>query len=74
MLPLVILITFLPLTTTFAAEGVPFLVEDMLKQNSGKYSKQGDWAHHVVTQCLLITGQNPASSEPAAKTLQAKLT
>lgn len=52
---------------------VPFLVEDMLKQNGGKYSKQGDWQPHVVTDGLLITGQNPASSEPAAKALLAKL-
>ncbi|HEY5672081.1 MAG TPA: type 1 glutamine amidotransferase domain-containing protein [Malonomonas sp.] len=48
---------------------VPFLVEDMLKQNGGKYSKQADWQSHIVTDGLLITGQNPASSEPAAKAL-----
>lgn len=52
---------------------VPFLVEDMLKQNGGKYTKQADWQPHVVTDGLLITGQNPASSEPAAKALLAKL-
>jgi putative intracellular protease/amidase len=54
-------------------EVVPFLVEDMLKRNGGKYSKQADWQPHVVTDGLLITGQNPASSEPAAKALLAKL-
>jgi putative intracellular protease/amidase len=54
-------------------EIVPFLVEDMLKQNGGKYSKTEDWQPHVVTDGLLITGQNPASSEPAAKALLAKL-
>ncbi len=48
---------------------VPFLVEDMLKQNGGRYSKVGDWQPHVVTDGLLITGQNPASSEPVAKAL-----
>jgi putative intracellular protease/amidase len=53
---------------------VPFLVEDMLKQNGGKYSKQADWQPHVVTDGLLITGQNPASSEPAAKALLEMLT
>ena len=53
---------------------VPFLVEDMLKDNGGKYSKQADWQPHVVSDGLLITGQNPASSEPAAKELLAKLT
>ena len=52
---------------------VPFLVEDMLKQNGGKYSKEADWQPHVVTDGLLITGQNPASSEDAAKALLEKL-
>lgn len=50
-------------------EVVPFLVEDMLKQNGGRYSKAGDFQPHVVTDGLLITGQNPASSEPAAQAL-----
>lgn len=54
-------------------EVVPFLVEDMLKQNGGKYSKEADWQPHVVTDGLLITGQNPASSGPAAKALLEKL-
>lgn len=48
---------------------VPFLVEDMLVQSGGVYSKAGDWAPHVVRDGLLITGQNPASSAPAAKAL-----
>jgi len=48
---------------------VPFLVEDMLKKNGGNYSKGGDWQPYVVSDGLLITGQNPASSEPAAKAL-----
>lgn len=48
---------------------VPFLVEDMLKKNGGNYSKAGDWQPHVVTDGRLITGQNPASSEPAAHAL-----
>jgi putative intracellular protease/amidase len=52
---------------------VPFLVEDMLKQNGGIYSKGDDWQAHVVTDGLLITGQNPASSELAAKELLKKL-
>ena len=46
---------------------VPFLVEDMLVQNGGKYSKAADWQPHVVVDGNLITGQNPASSEPAAQ-------
>ncbi|MBC7706780.1 MAG: type 1 glutamine amidotransferase domain-containing protein [Rhodoferax sp.] len=50
-------------------EVVPFLVEDMLSKNGGKYSKGADWQSHVVVDGLLVTGQNPASSESAAKTL-----
>ena len=41
---------------------VPFLVEDMLKENGGLYSKAGNWEPHVVTDANLITGQNPASA------------
>ena len=46
---------------------VPFLVEDMLVANGGLYSKGADWAPHVVTDGNLMTGQNPASSGPAAE-------
>lgn len=52
---------------------VPFLVEDMLQQNGGVYSKADDWNSHVLTDGLLITGQNPASSEGTAEALLAKL-
>jgi putative intracellular protease/amidase len=52
---------------------VPFLVEDALKANGGKYSKGADWADHVVADGNLITGQNPASSESTAKALLKKL-
>ncbi|MCD9197865.1 type 1 glutamine amidotransferase domain-containing protein [Aeromicrobium wangtongii] len=48
---------------------VPFLVEDMLKEKGGRYSKGDDWGPHVVRDGLLITGQNPASSAPAAAAL-----
>lgn len=48
---------------------VPFLVEDMLTQHGGNYSKSGDWQSYVVTDGLLVTGQNPASSEAAAAAL-----
>lgn len=48
---------------------VPFLVEDMLTQHGGMYSKKADWQSYVVTDGLLITGQNPASSEAAAHAL-----
>lgn len=52
---------------------VPFLVEDMLVQNGGQYSKAGDWEPYVLTDGLLVTGQNPASSEPGAEALLALL-
>ena len=48
---------------------VPFLVEDMLKANGGLYEKGADFASFVLTDGKLITGQNPASSEEAAKAL-----
>ena len=48
---------------------VPFLVEDMLTQNGGHYSKGADWASYVVTDGALVTGQNPASSREAAEAL-----
>lgn len=48
---------------------VPFLVEDELKRLGGDYSKVGDFAPYVVRDGLLITGQNPASSGPAADAL-----
>ena len=48
---------------------VPFLVEDELKAKGGIYSKGPDWAPYVVSDGLLITGQNPNSSGPAATVL-----
>jgi putative intracellular protease/amidase len=48
---------------------VPVLVEDELKAKGGIFSKAGDWQPYVLTDGLLITGQNPASSGPAAKVL-----
>jgi putative intracellular protease/amidase len=46
---------------------VPFLVEDELKRLGGLYSKGPDWGPFVLVDGNLITGQNPASSAPAAK-------
>ncbi|KPI23290.1 ThiJ/PfpI domain-containing protein [Actinobacteria bacterium OV320] len=48
---------------------VPFLVEDELIKLGGDYSKTADWQPYVVQDDLLITGQNPASSGPAAEAL-----
>ena len=50
-------------------EIVPFLVQDMLEANGGLYEKGKDWGPYVVVDGKLITGQNPASSEAAAKAL-----
>ncbi|TWB37562.1 type 1 glutamine amidotransferase domain-containing protein [Nitrospirillum pindoramense] len=52
---------------------VPFLVEDMLTAKGGVYSKIGDWQPYAVQDGLLITGQNPASSEKTAELLLAAL-
>ena len=52
---------------------VPFLVEDMLKNNGGIYSKKDDWNPYAVEDGNLITGQNPASSELVAELLLEKL-
>ncbi|AUQ65280.1 type 1 glutamine amidotransferase domain-containing protein [Phaeobacter sp. HS012] len=52
---------------------VPFLVEDMLAQNGATYEKGDDWASFALTDGKLVTGQNPASSEEAAKQLLALL-
>ncbi|MCP9234859.1 type 1 glutamine amidotransferase domain-containing protein [Lewinella sp. JB7] len=54
-------------------EVVPFLVEDMLKENGGIYSKAADWNVHVLQDGNLITGQNPASSHEVAEKLYAAL-
>ncbi len=52
---------------------VPFLLEDELKNKGGNYTKGADWTSHVVRDGFLITGQNPQSSEEAAKELLALL-
>jgi putative intracellular protease/amidase len=48
---------------------VPFLVEDELKAKGGVYSQGEDWSSYVVSDGLLITGQNPTSSTAAAALL-----
>lgn len=52
---------------------VPFSVEDMLKENGATFTRGPDWAAHAVTDGNLVTGQNPASSEEAARQLLALL-
>ncbi|WLD65485.1 type 1 glutamine amidotransferase domain-containing protein [Pseudomonas sp. OVF7] len=48
---------------------VPFLIEDEFKRQGGLYEKIENWAPFVVVDGKLVTGQNPASSEDAAKAL-----
>ena len=48
---------------------VPFLLEDELKKLGGKYSSGSPWESYVQQDGLLITGQNPGSSEAVAHLL-----
>jgi putative intracellular protease/amidase len=48
---------------------VPFLVENEMMSLGATFSKVKDWGVHTVADGQLITGQNPASSGPAAKLL-----
>ena len=48
-------------------EVVPFLLEEALKARGGNYSRGDNWQPYAVTDGVLITGQNPASSEPVAQ-------
>jgi putative intracellular protease/amidase len=47
-------------------EMVPYLVEDMLKQNGGIYSQADNFRSHAIADGNLVTGQNPASSKRVA--------
>jgi putative intracellular protease/amidase len=48
---------------------VPFLLEDELTKHGAIYSKGADWSAYTQQDGLMITGQNPASSEAVAKLL-----
>ena len=52
---------------------VPFLLEDELINKGGDYHKGEDWSAFAVQDGLIITGQNPASSEVAAEKVIARL-
>lgn len=52
---------------------VPFLIEDEFQKLGAQYEKGADWASFVITDGKLVTGQNPASSEEAAKALLEQL-
>lgn len=48
---------------------MPFLVEDELKRLGGRFEKVANWGVFTIVDGRLITGQNPASSGPAAMEL-----
>jgi putative intracellular protease/amidase len=56
------------------SEVVPFLLENRLKLREAIYSRAAKWAAYVQVDGKLITGQNPASSRPAAEELLKLLT
>lgn len=55
-------------------EVVPFLLEDLLRELGGRYTRAANWQSHVVVAGRLITGQNPASSEAVARATLQQLT
>lgn len=52
---------------------VPFLLEDELIKRGADYQKVADWNAFAVQDGLLISGQNPQSSELAAEKLLAAI-
>lgn len=48
---------------------VPYLVEDELTSKGGKFEGADDFTVKVCSDGLLVTGQNPPSSRPAADAL-----
>jgi len=48
---------------------VPFLLEDELVKLGAYFTKGSDWSSYTQNDGLLITGQNPASSEAVAQLL-----
>ncbi len=52
---------------------VPFLVEDMLRENGANFSYANNFEYHCVQDRNLITGQNPASSTQLANAVLEQL-
>ncbi len=48
---------------------VPFLLEDELIKKGAEYQKVEDWQVYAIQDGLIISGQNPVSSEQAAEKL-----
>jgi len=51
------------------ASVVPFLLEDRIRERGGLYRRGPVWSPHVEVDGKLVTGQNPASSVPVARSL-----
>ncbi|KAI0824733.1 ThiJ/PfpI [Trametes gibbosa] len=53
---------------------IPFLLEARIKELGGQYEKAKDpWAEHVVSDGILITGQNPASAHAIGEVIDQAL-
>ena len=52
---------------------VPFSLENTLSERGATYERGANWSSFVVTDGLLITGQNPQSSQAVAEKLLSKL-
>lgn len=52
---------------------VPFLLEDRLFEAGAAFSEGGVFSEHVAKDSLLVTGQNPSSSQKAAEEVLALL-
>lgn len=48
---------------------LPTLPENLLRSLGAMYSSSDPWVEHVVSDGLLLTGQNPASAGPLARQL-----
>lgn len=48
---------------------VPFSLENTLKERGATYQKGADWSSYTVQDGLLLTGQNPQSSQELAEKL-----
>lgn len=56
-------------TTVGLAEVVPFLLQQRLMEVGAAYSAGAPFSEHVVEDGLLVTGQNPPSSQKTAEAL-----
>ncbi|MGX5183101.1 type 1 glutamine amidotransferase domain-containing protein [Streptomyces avermitilis] len=56
------------------AAGAKWLLQDRLVEIGADYQEGEPWAPNVVVDRNLVTGQNPASAEPAAAEMLKKLT